>query len=86
MPQAVIGRIKTSLNDQLRTDHPWLANPAACLVTLAHLGIARALAQQDKFDASRRQYEVLFALFQGADDLPVLEQAHREYAHLPPAP
>jgi hypothetical protein len=56
------------------------------LVTLAHLGIARALAQQDKFDASRRQYEVLFALFQGADDLPVLEQAHREYAHLPPAP
>jgi DNA-binding winged helix-turn-helix (wHTH) protein/tetratricopeptide (TPR) repeat protein len=67
-------------------DHPWLANPAACLVTLAHLGIARALAQQDKFDASRRQYEVLFALFQGADDLPVLEQAHREYAHLPPAP
>jgi len=51
---------------------------------LAHLGLARACAMQNKSIDSRAQYEQLFTLWRSADpDLPILKQARLEYAHLP---
>jgi DNA-binding winged helix-turn-helix (wHTH) protein/tetratricopeptide (TPR) repeat protein len=52
-------------------------------VSLAHLGLARALVQQGNPAAARQEYETFFALWHDADaTLPILKQAHSEYAHL----
>ena len=51
--------------------------------SLAHLGVARALAMQDRPADARKAYEVLFALWKDADpDLPPLVKARHEYALL----
>jgi hypothetical protein len=50
---------------------------------IAHLGLARALALNGEKPQSKREYEIFFALWKDADpDLPLLQQAHREYAQL----
>jgi eukaryotic-like serine/threonine-protein kinase len=52
-------------------------------IALAHLGLARALAMGKNGDASRQEYETLFALWKDADpNLPLMKQAHKEYAIL----
>jgi len=53
------------------------------LYPLAYLGLARALHMQGKLPESKAAYESLFAFWKGADeDLPVLQDARREYADL----
>jgi len=55
--------------------HPW--------TVLAHVGLARAYALEGNKAGSKGEYEKLFALWKDADsDLPVLQQARREYAQL----
>ncbi len=52
-------------------------------IPLAHLGLARAYAMDGNADAGRVEYQQLFAMWKDADqDLPVLSQAHAEYARL----
>ncbi|SNS72555.1 DNA-binding winged helix-turn-helix (wHTH) domain-containing protein [Granulicella rosea] len=64
-------------------DRPWLADPPAPLIPLAHLGLARAYAMQGQFGESGKQYKALLDAWQGADsDLPVLKQARQEYAQV----
>jgi len=56
------------------------------LFPLAHLGIARAFARENNISESRAEYEHFFAAWKDADqDLPILKQAHAEYAKLPKA-
>ena len=63
--------------------NPGLEDPALPRTTLAHLGLARAYAMENKSAESRGEYEKFFALWKDADtDVPVLEQARLEYAHL----
>ena len=58
-------------------------NPVSCDYPLAHLGLARAYAQENNKTESRNEYEKFFALWKDADaDVPVLKQARMEYAHL----
>jgi tetratricopeptide (TPR) repeat protein len=53
------------------------------MLALAHLRLAQVDALEGKIADSRGQYEQLFALWRDADpDLPVLKQAHAEYADL----
>jgi DNA-binding winged helix-turn-helix (wHTH) protein/tetratricopeptide (TPR) repeat protein len=53
-------------------------------VPMAHLGLARALALEGNRDAARQEYETFFSVWKNADpDLPVMVQAHKEYARLP---
>ena len=55
--------------------------PLSPLYPLAHLGLARAAALVNDTTTSRREYETFFALWKDADaDLPILQQARREYA------
>jgi len=62
-------------------DHPWLADPPAPLIVLAHLGLARAYALENKTAGRRSEYEKFFALWKDADaDIPTLKQAQSEYA------
>ena len=50
---------------------------------LAHLGLGRAYALAGDKTKSRAAYETLFKLWKDADaDIPVLQQAKAEYAHL----
>jgi DNA-binding winged helix-turn-helix (wHTH) protein/tetratricopeptide (TPR) repeat protein len=64
-------------------DHPALEDPTMPRTSLAHLGLARASAMQGRKEESRKEYETFFALWSDADaDVPVLRQAHIEYAHL----
>ena len=52
-------------------------------VPLAHLGLARALLLEGNREAAIQQYETFFLLWKNADpDIPVLIQAHEEYARL----
>lgn len=75
-PQAVVEFEKLA-------DHPWLADPPSPLIVLAHLGLARAYALENKTAESRKEYEKFFALWKDADtDIPTLKQAHGEYAHM----
>jgi tetratricopeptide (TPR) repeat protein len=61
-------------------DRPWLAEPAAPVIALAHLGLARASALEGNQTGSRNEYEKFFALWKDADpDVPVLLQARRDY-------
>jgi len=63
-------------------DNPGI-DPTSVLYPLAHLGLARAYAMQAKPAEARQEYEALFTLWKDADpDLPVLQQAHLEYAKL----
>jgi hypothetical protein len=59
-------------------------NPAAItLYPLAYLGVARAASRDGDEDASRRAYEALLALWQGADsNVPIVQVARREYRQL----
>jgi hypothetical protein len=64
------------------TDNPGI-DATSVLYPTAHIGLARALAAEGKIDASRKAYERFFALFnQAGDAIPVLRQAHAEYARL----
>jgi DNA-binding winged helix-turn-helix (wHTH) protein/tetratricopeptide (TPR) repeat protein len=61
-------------------------DPNSPLYPLAHLGTARAFAHENKIPESRAEYERFFAAWKDADqDLPILKQAHAEYAKLPKA-
>jgi hypothetical protein len=53
------------------------------LISLAHLGLARAYALEGSQTGSRAEYKKFFALWKDADpDVPVLPQARRDYDHL----
>ena len=50
---------------------------------LAHLGMGRANAISDDINGARTAYQDFLALWKDADpDIPVLEQARKEYAAL----
>jgi ATP/maltotriose-dependent transcriptional regulator MalT len=62
----------------LRSHHP--SEP---LISLAHLGLARAYALQGDTQKSRIAYQDFFALWKDADpDIPILIAAKAEYAKL----
>jgi DNA-binding winged helix-turn-helix (wHTH) protein/tetratricopeptide (TPR) repeat protein len=64
-------------------DHPFLADPPAPLVVLAHLGLAHAYVMSNNSQAAKKEYEALFELWKDADkDLPILLLAHEEYERL----
>ena len=53
------------------------------LAALAHLGLARAGAIQGNIPQARAAYQDFLTLWKEADsDIPVLQQAKREYANL----
>jgi eukaryotic-like serine/threonine-protein kinase len=53
------------------------------LSPLAHLGLGRAYSLEGNIPRSKSEYENFFALWKDADsDLPLLQQARREYAQL----
>ncbi len=61
-------------------DRPGI-DPAAVQLSLARLGLARALRIKGDPEGSREAYRELLDLWRGADpDLPVLQEARREYA------
>ncbi|WP_158823178.1 winged helix-turn-helix domain-containing protein [Granulicella sp. S156] len=50
---------------------------------LTHLGLARAYVMEGHVPEARSEYEAFFAAWKDADpDVPVLQQAHQEYARL----
>jgi tetratricopeptide (TPR) repeat protein len=58
-------------------------DPVSALVPLAQLGLARAYAMENNKVVSRSEYEKFFNSWKDADaDLPILKQAHIEYARL----
>ena len=58
-------------------------DPVSILYPLAHLGLARAYALEGNKAGSKSEYENFLALWKDADsDLPVLQQARREFARL----
>jgi len=64
-------------------DHPALDDAPYPRNTLAHLGLARAFALEGNTSASQDEYKKFFTLWRDADaDVPALEQAHQEFAHL----
>jgi DNA-binding winged helix-turn-helix (wHTH) protein/Flp pilus assembly protein TadD len=63
--------------------NPGLEDPVRPWTVLAHLGLARSLALQGNKAGSKSEYENFFALWKDADpDVPVLQQARRQYAQL----
>ena len=63
-------------------NRPW-GDPLSIAIPLAHLGLARALKLQANPTAARQEYEAFFTAWKDADpDLPILKQAHAEFAHL----
>jgi len=57
-------------------------SPLSHYYALAHLGLGRALAQQNKIEASRAAYEQFFVLWKDAQpDEPLLRQARLERDH-----
>ncbi len=57
--------------------------PTSPLMTMAHLGLARAAALAGNAVEARKHYQDFFALAKDADpDLPLLAQARAEYARL----
>jgi DNA-binding winged helix-turn-helix (wHTH) protein/tetratricopeptide (TPR) repeat protein len=63
-------------------DHPF-TNPLSPGGPLAWLGLARSLEMQANHPAARQAYETFFTLWKDADpNLPVLKQAHAEYARM----
>lgn len=64
-------------------ENPALEEPMLPRTVLAHLGLARALAMEQKLSDSRSEYERFFFLWKDADpNLSILIQARREYAKL----
>ena len=62
------------------------ADPLSYKYDLAYLGLARAYALEHKSAESIHEYETFFSVWHGADtNIPVLKQAHLEYAHLTPS-
>jgi DNA-binding winged helix-turn-helix (wHTH) protein/Tfp pilus assembly protein PilF len=58
-------------------------DPVSALYPLAQLGLARAYAMQNNKVVSRSEYEKFFNSWKDADmDLPILKQAHLEFARL----
>jgi predicted Zn-dependent protease len=58
-------------------------DPVSALYPLAHLGLARAYVLGNNNVHSRNEYEKFFDSWKDADsDVPVLKQAHLEYARL----
>jgi DNA-binding winged helix-turn-helix (wHTH) protein/Tfp pilus assembly protein PilF len=58
-------------------------DPVSALYPLAQLGVARAYAMENDKVVSRSEYEKFFNSWKDADaDLPVLKQAHLEFARL----
>ena len=63
--------------------NPALEEPMLPRTVLAHLGLARALATEQKLNDSRSEYEKFFSLWKDADpNLAILIEARREYAKL----
>lgn len=63
-------------------DHPGIALNQI-IVPLSHLGLARARALSGDKAGARKAYQDFFALWQHADpDIPILQQAKKEYARL----
>jgi len=59
------------------------ANPQDPFVSVAQLGLARALAAAGDKEKARAAYQDFFALWKDADpDVPLLQQAKAEYAKL----
>jgi eukaryotic-like serine/threonine-protein kinase len=64
-------------------DNPGIDDPLTPLHALAHLNRARADALEGNKSDSRQEYEKFFAQWKDADaDVPVLQLARQEYAHL----
>jgi eukaryotic-like serine/threonine-protein kinase len=60
-------------------------DPLSPMYPLAYLGMARACSLQGKRAESRAAYQRFFEIWKDADaNVPVLQQARREYAKLPP--
>jgi tetratricopeptide (TPR) repeat protein len=73
---------KAMIEYQKILDHPGV-DPVSPLFPLALLGKARAESQAGRVAESRADYEKLFAQWRDADaDLPVLQDARREYGLL----
>jgi eukaryotic-like serine/threonine-protein kinase len=67
-------------------DHTGLQT-ASPFYPLAHVGLARAAALAGDTTKARRAYQDFFALWKDADaDIPILQQARREYEKLDAAP
>lgn len=68
---------------RLIADNPGI-DPVSPMYPLAYLGLARAYRLEGKRAESRTAYERFFDLWKNADtNLPVLEEARREYVKLP---
>jgi eukaryotic-like serine/threonine-protein kinase len=66
------------------TENPGI-DPVSPMYPLAYLGLARAYSLQGRHAGSRAAYERFFDLWKDADsNLPVVLEARREYAELPP--
>ncbi len=62
-----------------------LLYPSSPLLSLARLGLARALVLQGDTAGARKSYQDFFALWKDADpDVPILREAKAEYAKLSP--
>jgi serine/threonine protein kinase/Tfp pilus assembly protein PilF len=73
---------KALLEYQKILDHRGI-DPLSPLYPLAHLGAARAYALQKDSAHARTAYQDFFAAWKDADpDIPILKQAHAEYAAL----
>jgi len=71
---------KAQAEYQKLIDNPAVEEPTMPKTFLAHLGLARAYALQDRKDDSRKEYETFLSLWKDADpNLPVLHQARVEY-------
>jgi DNA-binding winged helix-turn-helix (wHTH) protein/tetratricopeptide (TPR) repeat protein len=77
---------KAALEFQKLIANPGLEDIMQPRTVLSHLGLARALTAQSRTAEGRHEYEAFFALWKDASNLPTLEQAHREYSHLPLLP
>jgi len=73
----------TEFNKLLGYRLMYLSFPDYSLLSLAHLGLARAHALSGDTGASRQAYQDFFALWKDADpDIPILKEAKAEYAKL----
>jgi predicted Zn-dependent protease len=77
------GRPGMAVHDYLKVLANRGVDPVSILYPLAQLGVARAYAMENNKVVSRSEYEKFFNSCKDADaDLPVLKQAHLEFARL----
>ena len=77
------GQPSMALHDYLKVLANRGVDPVSALYPLAQLGLARAYAMENNKVVSRSEYEKFFDSWKEADaDLPVLKQAHLEFARL----